>query len=227
MIVDLVCTLVNCQEVEILRNYCVIDSETQVALENQTTADTDPCRQPKKVAWMHGDFRFVSFLLCCPHSSDWAPSLNTAINVVLSLDFNVHFGLYPLQNRMEESKALFRTIITYPWFQNSSIILFLNKKDLLEEKIMFSHLVEYFPEFDGRFEDSFVTCMYNGICENSVNKNFIHFRLEWGKIAPNIGANATEFFTLTTKSWKLVSKWLATLISNLTLPRELVIVEDL
>lgn len=53
------------------------------------------------------------------------------------------------QNRMEESKALFRTIITYPWFQNSSVILFLNKKDLLEEKIMYSHLVDYFPEFDG------------------------------------------------------------------------------
>lgn len=53
------------------------------------------------------------------------------------------------ENRMEESKALFRTIITYPWFQNSSIILFLNKKDLLEEKIMFSHLADYFPEFDG------------------------------------------------------------------------------
>ena len=50
---------------------------------------------------------------------------------------------------MEESKALFRTIITYPWFQNSSVILFLNKKDLLEEKIMHSHLVDYFPEFDG------------------------------------------------------------------------------
>jgi len=55
------------------------------------------------------------------------------------------------QNRMEESKALFRTIITYPWFQNSSVILFLNKKDLLEEKIMHSHLVDYFPEFDGKF----------------------------------------------------------------------------
>ncbi|CAG5119601.1 unnamed protein product [Candidula unifasciata] len=53
------------------------------------------------------------------------------------------------ENRMEESKALFRTIITYPWFQNSSVILFLNKKDLLEEKIMHSHLVDYFPEFDG------------------------------------------------------------------------------
>lgn len=55
------------------------------------------------------------------------------------------------ENRMEESKALFRTIITYPWFQNSSVILFLNKKDLLEEKIMHSHLVDYFPEFDGNF----------------------------------------------------------------------------
>lgn len=52
---------------------------------------------------------------------------------------------------MEESKALFKTIITYPWFQHSSVILFLNKKDLLEEKIMYSHLVDYFPEFDGEF----------------------------------------------------------------------------
>ena len=51
---------------------------------------------------------------------------------------------------MEESKALFRTIITYPWFQNSSVILFLNKKDLLEEKIQRSDLADYFPEFDGR-----------------------------------------------------------------------------
>lgn len=58
------------------------------------------------------------------------------------------------ENRMDESKALFRTIITYPWFQNSSVILFLNKKDLLEEKIMFSHLVDYFPEFDGPQKDA-------------------------------------------------------------------------
>lgn len=58
------------------------------------------------------------------------------------------------ENRLEESKALFRTIITYPWFQNSSVILFLNKKDILEEKIIYSHLVDYFPEFDGQQKDS-------------------------------------------------------------------------
>ena len=55
---------------------------------------------------------------------------------------------------MEESKALFKTIITYPWFQHSSVILFLNKKDLLEDKIMYSHLQDYFPEYDG--EPSFL-----------------------------------------------------------------------
>ena len=46
------------------------------------------------------------------------------------------------------------------------------------------------------------------------------------KIAPNTGANATKFFTLATKSWKVVAK-LATRISSHTLPRDLVIVEDL
>ena len=54
-------------------------------------------------------------------------------------------------NRMEESKALFETIITYPWFQKSSIVLFLNKKDILEEKITYSHLADYFPEYTGMF----------------------------------------------------------------------------
>ena len=46
------------------------------------------------------------------------------------------------------------------------------------------------------------------------------------KTAHNPGANATKFFTLATKSWKLVAK-LVTRISNHILPRDLVIVEDL
>ena len=45
------------------------------------------------------------------------------------------------------------------------------------------------------------------------------------KIAPNTGANATKFFMLATKSWKLVAK-LATRISNHTFPRNLGIVEE-
>uniref|UniRef100_A0A671SR73 Guanine nucleotide-binding protein subunit alpha n=1 Tax=Sinocyclocheilus anshuiensis TaxID=1608454 RepID=A0A671SR73_9TELE len=53
------------------------------------------------------------------------------------------------ENRMEESKALFKTIISYSWFQESSIILFLNKTDILKEKISKSHLVDYFPQYTG------------------------------------------------------------------------------
>uniref|UniRef100_A0A8P4GLX5 Guanine nucleotide-binding protein subunit alpha n=1 Tax=Dicentrarchus labrax TaxID=13489 RepID=A0A8P4GLX5_DICLA len=58
------------------------------------------------------------------------------------------------ENRMEESKALFKTIITYPWFQRSSVILFLNKTDILKEKIIYSHVATYFPEFTGPQQDA-------------------------------------------------------------------------
>lgn len=54
------------------------------------------------------------------------------------------------QNRLKESLALFQTILTYTWFQETSTILFLNKKDLLEEKIKGSHLATYFPDFQGK-----------------------------------------------------------------------------
>lgn len=53
------------------------------------------------------------------------------------------------ENRMEESKALFLTIISYPWFRDSSVILFLNKIDILAEKILTSDLADYFPQYDG------------------------------------------------------------------------------
>uniref|UniRef100_A0A674K5D0 Guanine nucleotide-binding protein subunit alpha n=1 Tax=Terrapene triunguis TaxID=2587831 RepID=A0A674K5D0_9SAUR len=84
------------------------------------------------------------------------------------------------QNRMEESKALFRTIITYPWFQNSSVILFLNKKDLLEEKIMYSHLVDYFPEYDGPQRDAqaareFILKMFVDLNPDSDKIIYSHF----------------------------------------------------
>ena len=50
---------------------------------------------------------------------------------------------------MVESRALFKTICDSEWFVHSSVILFLNKKDLFEEKIMTSHLADYFPEYEG------------------------------------------------------------------------------
>ena len=42
-----------------------------------------------------------------------------------------------------------KPFITYPWYNNSSIILFMNKKYLLAEKIKKFHVVDIFPDFDG------------------------------------------------------------------------------
>ena len=55
------------------------------------------------------------------------------------------------QNRMRESLALFETIISYPWFQESSIILFMNKTDLFMEKIGRSPISTHFPGYKGEW----------------------------------------------------------------------------
>lgn len=52
-------------------------------------------------------------------------------------------------NRMIESMKLFDSICNSKWFVDTSIILFLNKKDLFEEKITRSSLTICFPEYTG------------------------------------------------------------------------------
>lgn len=52
---------------------------------------------------------------------------------------------------MQESLKLFDSICNNKWFTDTSIILFLNKKDLFEEKIRKSPLTICFPEYTGIF----------------------------------------------------------------------------
>ena len=58
-------------------------------------------------------------------------------------------------NRMEESLNLFQAICTNKFFNNSSIVLFLNKFDLFTEKINNTnhHLRLYFPRYNGPDHD--------------------------------------------------------------------------
>lgn len=53
-------------------------------------------------------------------------------------------------NRMKESMMLFDSICNNRWFLETSIILFLNKKDLFEDKIKRSPLTICFPEYSGQ-----------------------------------------------------------------------------
>lgn len=51
---------------------------------------------------------------------------------------------------MQESLKLFDSICNNKWFTDTSIILFLNKKDLFEEKIKKSPLTICFLEYTGK-----------------------------------------------------------------------------
>lgn len=52
-------------------------------------------------------------------------------------------------NRMHESMRLFDSICNNKWFVSTSIILFLNKKDLFQQKIAYSPLEICFPDYTG------------------------------------------------------------------------------
>uniref|UniRef100_A0AAY4C5I4 Uncharacterized protein n=1 Tax=Denticeps clupeoides TaxID=299321 RepID=A0AAY4C5I4_9TELE len=59
-------------------------------------------------------------------------------------------------NRMHESLHLFNSICNHRYFATTSIVLFLNKKDVFTEKIKKAHLSMCFPEYDGpnTYEDA-------------------------------------------------------------------------
>ncbi len=52
---------------------------------------------------------------------------------------------------MEESLALFRVILSSDYFFNASVILFLNKTDLLPERLASKPLRYIYPEFNGNW----------------------------------------------------------------------------
>jgi len=52
-------------------------------------------------------------------------------------------------NRIHESLNLFDEICTSKWFVNSPVILFLNKRDLFQEKIQKVPMQGFFPEYTG------------------------------------------------------------------------------
>ncbi|XP_061428886.1 guanine nucleotide-binding protein G(t) subunit alpha-3-like isoform X1 [Lethenteron reissneri] len=59
-------------------------------------------------------------------------------------------------NRMHESLHLFNSICNHRYFNDTSIVLFLNKKDLFEEKVKKVHLNICFPDYEGpnTFDDA-------------------------------------------------------------------------
>ncbi|MED6264109.1 Guanine nucleotide-binding protein G(i) subunit alpha-1 [Characodon lateralis] len=74
----------------------------------------------------------------------------TAIIFCVALsDYDLMLAEDEEMNRMHESMKLFDSICNNKWFTETSIILFLNKKDLFEDKISKSPLTICFPDYEG------------------------------------------------------------------------------
>ena len=85
-------------------------------------------------------------------------------------------------NRMEESLNLFQAICVNKFFNNSSIILFLNKLDLFTEKINSTnhHLRLYFPHYNGPDHDlsaakECINEMFLARNSNKEKATYVHF----------------------------------------------------
>ncbi|XP_021342659.1 guanine nucleotide-binding protein G(i) subunit alpha-like, partial [Mizuhopecten yessoensis] len=84
-----------------------------------------------------------------------------------------------LQNRMEESMKLFESICNNKWFVDTSVILFLNKKDLFEKKLESSPLTTCFPDYTGdnvlEQAASFIRKKYEKLNRNKAKEVYTHF----------------------------------------------------
>ncbi|XP_005990905.2 guanine nucleotide-binding protein subunit alpha-12a isoform X1 [Latimeria chalumnae] len=83
-------------------------------------------------------------------------------------------------NRLVESMNIFETIVNNKLFSNVSIILFLNKMDLLIEKVKTVNIKKYFPDFQGnphRLEDvqTYLVQCFNRKRRNRSKPLFHHF----------------------------------------------------
>jgi len=82
-------------------------------------------------------------------------------------------------NRMEEALRLFSSICNSRWFLKTSIILFLNKKDLFAEKLPKSAMGEYFPDYRGgaNYEKAceYVLQSFLSLNESTTKNIFSHF----------------------------------------------------
>jgi len=57
-------------------------------------------------------------------------------------------------NQMQDAMTIWDSICHSQWFKQTSIILFLNKNDLFEQKIATSDIKSFFPDFDGEPGDA-------------------------------------------------------------------------
>ncbi|XP_052467293.1 guanine nucleotide-binding protein subunit alpha-13 isoform X3 [Carassius gibelio] len=80
---------------------------------------------------------------------EWFETVTSILFLVSSSEYDQVLMEDRQTNRLTESLSIFETIVNNRVFASVSIILFLNKTDLLEEKVKNVNIKDYFPEFTG------------------------------------------------------------------------------
>uniref|UniRef100_A0A8B9H9P4 Guanine nucleotide binding protein (G protein), alpha 13b n=1 Tax=Astyanax mexicanus TaxID=7994 RepID=A0A8B9H9P4_ASTMX len=108
-------------------------------------------------------------------------SVTSILFLVSSSEFDQVLMEDRLTNRLMESLNIFETIVNNRVFSNVSIILFLNKTDLLEEKVKTVAIKDYFSDFTGdphnleEVKDFLVTCFRNKRRDQQQKPLYHHF----------------------------------------------------
>jgi len=106
-------------------------------------------------------------------------NVTAVLFVVAMSEYDLKLSEDESVNRMHESLQLFDDICNNGWLQNVSMILFLNKKDLFQEKIQKVDLNYCFPEYTGGKDyenaSNYIKSAFNGVNKNKKKRVYIHF----------------------------------------------------
>ncbi len=82
-------------------------------------------------------------------------------------------------NRLQESLALFDSVCNSKWFAKTSMILFLNKKDLFAEKLQRSPLEKYCSDYEGTSDydeaAAYMARKFNSLNQSTEKQIYTHF----------------------------------------------------
>lgn len=104
----------------------------------------------------------------------------TSILLLVAVSDYDQISLDSKENRLEESKALFKSLVMCPWLYEASFMVLLNKKDIFEEKIMHSHLAHYFPDYLGPQQNAieareFILDMFTSLAISKEDITYYHY----------------------------------------------------
>ncbi|CAF0773437.1 unnamed protein product [Brachionus calyciflorus] len=107
----------------------------------------------------------------------------------------------PKKNRLEESCKVFETLINYKFLKNVEFILFLNKHDLLNEKIKRVNIKNYCSDFTGNPFSIYDVENYLVHRFTSLKRNSEDFPVERSYYLPNKTNKLNEFDSIMTNEY--------------------------